>query len=372
MLTALLICTAGVLGAVRSPAQETPEPAAYVLMEASTCTVLDSLNADTRMNCGYLSKLMSLLLIAEDIETGKYRLDTLLTASQSVYGTQGSVIWLEPGDTLSVEELLRAVIIGNANDALTVLAEASERTVDGFVLRMNSEAFDLGLRDTAFFSPYGYPDEREYTTARDLAVICARLSRYETLRPYFRTWRDFVKEGQVELVSENTLSRTYDRHIGFKAAHSDLSGYCIAEGGINDSGTVYVAVVLGAQDADISLSKAKALVNSGFSGYRVTAAVFPDEMMRPIDVRGGVESAVGLAAARQSMIVLPKGTGGLRTTAVIPQYLTAPVRKGQKVGTAAFYDGKTLVCETDLVAQADVEKLTFWHTWCTLLNKLIE
>ncbi|MBQ9898099.1 MAG: D-alanyl-D-alanine carboxypeptidase [Ruminococcus sp.] len=358
--------------AVKAPPKQQPEPRAYVLMEAQTCTVLDSLNADERLNCGYLSKLMSLLLIAEDIAAGKYTLDTQLTASQSVSGTKGSVVWLEPGDAMSVEELLKSVIIGNANDALTVIAEASERSVEGFVMRMNAEAFDLGLRDTAFYSPYGYPDAREYTTARDLAVICAKLSQYNFLRPYFCTWRDFVKEGQVELVSENTLSRTYDRHIGFKAAHSDLSGYCTAESGTDSTGTVYNAVVLGAEDADISLSKAKTLVNSGFSGYKVTPAVFPEEAMRPLEVRGGEASAVELTVGEQSAIVLPRGTGELRTVAVIPQYIEAPVTAGQRLGTAAFYNGKTLVCETDITAKTSVPRLTYWYTFCKLMSKLIE
>ena len=192
---------------------------AYVLMEASTETVLMSKAPDKQLNCGYLSKLMSLLLIADDIETGKYLLSTELTASESVSGTKGAVVWLLPGDKLTVEELLKAVIIGNANDAMTVLAEASERSIENFVSRMNSEAFDLGLRNTAFYSPYGYYDEREHTTAADMAVICSRLSKYEFLRPYFKTWRDFIKGGATELVSENVLTRTYDKHIGFKASN---------------------------------------------------------------------------------------------------------------------------------------------------------
>ena len=134
---------------------------AYILVEAATGAVLAAKNADTPRNCGYLSKLMTLLLIAEDIETGKFRLDTELTASETVRGTKGAVIWLEPSDRLTVEELLKSVIIGNANDATTVLAEASERSIEGFVSRMNSEAFDMGLRNTAFYSPYGYYDERD-------------------------------------------------------------------------------------------------------------------------------------------------------------------------------------------------------------------
>ena len=344
---------------------------AYVLTEASTGTVLDGKNADMRLNCGYLSKLMSLLLIAEDIETGKYGLDTELTVSESVRGTKGAVIWLEPNDSISVGELLKSVIIGNANDAMTVLAEASERSIEDFVSRMNSEAFDMGLRDTVFFSPYGYSDEREYSTAHDIAEICRMLSRFEFLRPYFCTWRDFVRGGKTELVNENVLSRTYERHIGFKACHSDDSGFCIAEGGVNPSGTRCIAVVLGASDAEASFSAAKKLINHGFSDYKVTATMFQDEMLMPIKVRGGEESAVQIRLKNQSRIVVPRAVKELGTVTVLPEYLSAPVKKEQRIGMAAFYSGKELVCEADIVATEDVERLSFKYIFGEIAVKLL-
>lgn len=331
---------------------------AYVLAEAVTGTVLEEKNADQKRNVGYLSKLMTLLLIAEDIETGKYLMSTELTASSSVTGTKGAVVWLEAGDTMTVEELIKSVIIGNANDAVTVLAEKSEQTIEKFVRRMNTEAFDMGLRNTAFYSPYGYYDEREYSTAADIAAICSQLSRFEFLRPYFKTWRDFVKSGQTELVSENRLALNYERHIGFKACHSDESGFCIAEGAVNESGTCYISVILGASDEDSSLKGAKMLTNKGFNDYKVTATMFPDEMLMPIKVRNGEDSAVEVHLRRQSSLVIPRGVNELSTVVVIPEYLTAPLEKGQRIGTAAFYSDKNLVCEIEIVTSEKVEKLT--------------
>lgn len=345
---------------------------AYILIEAETGTVLDAYNADKKMNAGYLAKLMALLLIAEDIETGKYSLDTELSAPQSVYGTKGAVIWLEPGDKLTVDELLKGVIIGNANDALTVLAERSEGSLEAFTARMNSEAFDLGLRDTAFYSPHGYYDEREFTTAHDMAIICAELAEYDFLEPYFKTWRDFIKEGQTELVSENTLTRTYDRHIGFKASHSEESGYCIAEGGRAEDGTTYIAVVLGAPDEETSFSEAKRLVKKGFSEYKVTVPGFLDELLRPVRVKNGVDSAVEVRLKSQSSVVIPKGASELSNVIVMPLYIEAPVEKGDKIGTAAFYNGETLVYETDIVTENEVKKLSFGFIFEELLLNLIE
>lgn len=355
-----------------SSADSFDEVKSYILIESTTGTVIEEKNSSQQLNAGYLSKLMALLLVAEDIETGKYLLSTELTASQSVTEAKGAVVWLEPGDKMTVEELIKSVIIGNANDALTVLAEKSEQTVEKFVMRMNGEVFDLGLRDTAFYSPYGYYDEREYTTANDIAVICSKLVKYEFMRPYFKTWRDFVKSGQTELVNENTLARTYDRHIGFKACHSEESGYCIAEAGINDSGMCYIAVILGAESDDVSMSCAKKLINKGFSDYKVTATMFPDEMLMPIRVRNGEDSAVEIHLKNQSNLVVPRAVNELSTVVVIPEYLTAPLKKGQKIGTAGFYSEKNLVCEIDIVTDSDVNKLTFGFilkkTLCNLLK----
>ena len=363
LINALLPCTA---------ANAEESDSAYILIEAGTGTVLEEHNSDVHMNAGYLSKLMSLLLIAEDIETGKYSLEAELTAPQSVYGTKGSVIWLEPGDKLTVDELLKGAVIGNANDAITTFAERSEGSLEAFTARMNSRAFDLGLRNTAFYSPHGYYDEREYTTAHDIAVICSELARFDFMEPYFKTWRDFIKEGQTELVSENTLARNYDQHIGFKAAHSEQSGYCIAEGGESEDGTSYIAVVLGAPDEDTSFSTAKQLVKKGFSDYRVTVPGFLDELLRPVRVKDGIDSAVEVGLRSQSTIVIPRGVSELSNVIVMPEYVSAPVEKGQKIGTAAFHNGDTLVYETDIITQSDVEKLSYGYIFKRMLLNLIE
>lgn len=344
---------------------------AHILIEARTGAVLDEYNPDLQLNAGYMTKLMALLLIAEDIENGRYTTSTVMTASQAVAGTDGAVVWIEPGENITADELLKAVIIGNANDAMTVLAEYSEQSVEAFVMRMNSEAFDLGMRDSAFYSPYGYYDEREHTTAHDLAIVCAKLSEYDALKPYFQTWRDFVRDGKAELVNENTLSRTYEPHIGFKASHSEKSGYCIAEGGQNNEGT-YISVVLGAENEDISLKKAKELINRGFTGFHITATMFPDEMLMPVKVKNGVELAVEIQLEQQSNLVVPKNLNELDTVVVIPDFLTAPLKKGQAIGSAGFYSGDTLVCETDIIVKNDVEALSFAYSFRKILSDIIK
>ena len=331
----------------------------YVLMEVSTGTVLEEYCPDVPVNIGHLTKLMTLILVAEDLETGKISPDTVLTASQSVSGTKGAVIWLEPGEQITVDELLRGVIIGNANDAALVLAEGCEQSIENFVSRMNSEAFDLGLRSTAFHSPCGYDSDGNTSTAREIAIICRKLASYDNVSKYFKIWRDFVRQGRTELVSENSLTRTYKRHAGFKVCHGEESGYCAAECGISGSGTAFISVVLGAQDGESAEKSAKTLIEHAHSAYRVTPVMFPDEMMKPIPVRSGTESAVLLRIKGQQTAVLPRNSGEPAAVVVLPDYLCAPLRKGQPVGTVAFYDGKNLVCETAIVTAEKVDRLSF-------------
>lgn len=343
----------------------------YVLMETTTRTVISENKSDMQVNAGYMAKLMSLLVIADSIETGKIRLDDELTASASVTGTKGSVIWLQQGDKLTADELLKSVIIGNANDALTVLAEKSCRSLDEFVSQMNSMAFDLGLRNSAFTNPYGYYSEKDYTTAHDIAVISAELSGYDFLLPYFQTWRDFVKNGQTELVSENTLARKFEGHIGFKACHSEQSGYCIAEGALREDSS-YIAVILKAPDEDTSFSTAKSLINRGFREFKVTVPAFLDELLIPMKVKSGQENAVEIMLKSQNCVVVPKASSEITNRIVIPEYITAPVKKGQKIGTMAFYNGDTLVFETDIITKNEVKKSSLLFTVKKSLSNLLK
>lgn len=371
VITAFMLCIV-LIPPFNSFAEDEKNLSSYVLMEAETHYVADEYNSDKRLNCGYLSKLMTLLLIAEDIDSGKYSLNDTITASASVNGTKGAVIWLQKGDCISVEELLKSIIIGNANDAVTVLAEHSETTVENFVMRMNAESFDLGLRNTAFCTPYGYYDEREYSSAYDMAVICCELSKYEFLRPYFKTRHDFVKSGLAELVSENPLITKYGRHIGFKVCHSENSGNCIAEGGRDENGTVYIAVVFGADDMDTATETAVGLLKDGFRNFRKISTMFPDEMLHPVKVIKGMSSASEIIIENQSELIVPYGSAEISTVVVIPEYITAPVKKGQRIGTAVFYNGDKAVYESPIITADSVRRISINQTVIKMMLNMLQ
>ena len=213
-----------------SAAEELEIPAAaYALLEAETGTVLLESHGSDRLPCGAMAKLMTALLAAEQLEQGAWTTDTVLTATDAVTGTKGAVIWLTAGEEMTVGDLLKGLIVGNANDAAVVLAAAAAGDTKQFVMDMNARAFDLGMRDTWFTSPQGNTDT-SYTTAADLGRLCCALAKKTALQPYFRTWRDFLRGEATELVNENTFSRTDETSIGFKACHSEAEGWSIAAG----------------------------------------------------------------------------------------------------------------------------------------------
>lgn len=353
-------------------AAEEPEipAAAYALLEAETGTVLLESRGSDRLPCGAMAKLMTALLAAEQLEQGVWTTDTVLTATDAVTGTKGAVIWLTAGEEMTVGDLLKGLIVGNANDAAVVLAAAAAGDTKQFVMDMNARAFDLGMRDTWFTSPQGDTDT-SYTTAADLGRLCCALAKKAALQPYFRTWRDFLRGEATELVNENTFSRTDETSIGFKACHSEAEGWSIAAGA-RRNGMQCVAVVLGCGDTDSRFTLAKQLLRKGFAGWKVVQPQLSGEFLYPVQVRGGVERAVLAESGPLKGLVVPRSCTELETVMVLPRFVQAPVRKGQKLGHAAFYQGDTLLYETDVAAADAVPVRDFWDALYQITVKMLK
>lgn len=340
-----------------------------VLAEASTGTIICSENSDLKMPQGSLCKLMTVLLAAEEIAEGKLLLDETLTASANANSQQGAVIWLMQGEVISVDELLKAVIIGNANDATMVLAEHIGGDEEGFVDMMNARAFELGMRNTVYKSCTGHEDNGQYSTAEDTVRLATELLKHDFLRKYFTTWIDNVRNEQTELVNENKLVRTYEGITGMKAGRSAQSGFSLVLTAERD-GNGFISVVMGCEDKDGRFNIAKSLMATGFSTYKVTTPSFEDEFLRPIDVHGGKQKSVMLKAEALTELVVRKSGGELSTAVLIPDYIEAPVKKGQVVGRVGFYSGDTLLYETNLVACEKIEKNDFSNSMRKIMDIL--
>lgn len=372
LLTAVLLASFFCNAVFAEQQQESNYPVSTVLVEVSTGTVIKGENSDLRMPQGTLCKLMTVLLTAEEIADGRLAFDTVLTASVNANAQRGAVIWLMQGESITVDELLKAVIIGNANDAAVVLAEHIGGTEEEFVGMMNARAFELGMRDTVYKSCTGSADaDGQYSTAGDTGKLAAELLEHDFLKKYFTTWIDNVRSGQTELVNENRLVRTYEGVTGMKAGRSEQSGFSLvltAERGE----VAFISVVLGCDDKDERFGIAKSLMSDGFSSYKVTAPAFSDEFLKPVTVRGGKADAVMIKALKLEELVVPKSCSELSTAVLLPDYIEAPVKKGQIVGRVGFYNGDTLLFETDLVAAEKVEKSDFASSMRRILYIIYE
>ena len=337
--------------------QNSFQESALLLIEANTGCVLSQEYAEQKRPVGSLAKLMTAYLTAKAIENGNFTLDSILTAGESVSGMSGAVIWLKPGDTITVRELLSALIVGNANDAAAVLADRISGSAEKFVMDMNAMAFDLGMRATHFTSPQGFDDSMAYSTAQDMGMLACAVLRCDVLSECLTTWRTFIRNDTVELVNENSLTRTWDNCRGLKAARSPASGNSLIAAAQQDD-MICVAVVLGCPDEDERFTLAKKLLNAGFQRYQITIPGFSEEFLQPLRIKGGTESAVLLELSGLPALAVPSGAQ-LQAVMILPEYVQAPVRKNQKLGTVYFYHEETLLCECALSASEEVPKMTF-------------
>ncbi len=339
------------------PTHAEEQEAALLLMEANTGCILSEDHAEETRPVGSLAKLMTAYLTAKAIEEQKFTLDTVMTAGESVSNMSGAVIWLKFGDLITVRELLLALIAGNANDAAAVLADKISGNAENFVMDMNAAAFDLGMRSTRFTSPQGFDDEQAYSTAHDIGLLCCAILQYDFLKECLTTWRTFILNNTVELVNENTLCRTWENCRGLKASHSPECGYCLAAAAEQD-GMLCIAIVLNCSDEDSRFTLAKKLLNAGFQRYQLTIPGFAEEFLRPLKIKGGTESAVLLELDILPALAVPAGSQ-LQAVMVLPDYIQAPVKRHQQVGTVYFYQEKTLLCSCALLTAEEIPIMTF-------------
>lgn len=343
-----------------------------VMIESAGGVIISEQNAETPVPVGTMAKLMTVLLTAEHIEAGKLSLDSRLKTSAYANSMQGAQIWLMPGEEITVDELLKAVIIGNANDASVVLAEKIAGSEEEFAELMNVRAKELGMENTYFTNCNGYyDDDKQMSTAHDMARLCAELSKYDFLRGYFTCWRDFVRGGETELVNSNEAVKDYKGLIGFKAGFSENAGYCAALGAERD-GVTYISVILGCDDKDKSLADAKSLLSMGFSQYTVFTPERPKDVPAEIAVRGGMTKTVPVESGSIRSVVLPNGAAGSVTSKVVmTDYVYAPVEKGRKVGEIQFLRNDKMIFAVDICTADSVEKMDIRKALCIILKKLL-
>ena len=340
-----------------------------VLMEASTGQVLFEKDPHAVRSCASITKVMTLCLVFEAIDSGRLSLDQTLTASAHAASMGGSDIWLEEGEAMSVDDLLKATVIMSANDAAVVLAEAVSGSEDAFVERMNQKAQELGMNDTVFKNCNGLDEEGHVTSAYDVALMSRELIRHEKIFDYTLTWMDSVRGGETQLVNTNKLIRSYQGITGLKTGTTGQAGSCITATAERE-GLSLIAVVLGADSTDHRFQDAAALLDYGFGGWRVTEPEAP--VLDPVPVARGMAPTVEVQAGESPSILLEADETGQVETEIVLQELAAPVQAGEVVGQIHYQvNGKT-VAQVDITAVSGVEAVTFSGALGRLLQALFQ
>ena len=343
-----------------------------VLMEPNTGMVLYESNSDEKLPPASITKIMSLLLVMEAIDRGDITLETVVTASEHACSMGGSQIWLEPGETMTVNDLLKAAVIASANDACVALGETVAGSEEGFVALMNERANELGMTNTRFVNCTGLDAEGHLTTAYDVAVMSSALIKHDLIKDYSTVWMDTLRDGKSELVNTNKLVRFYEGTTGLKTGTTSTAKYCLSATA-ERNGLELVAVVMAGDSSNDRFGGAKKLLDYGFANYNYSSIDAGLEENTELDVIKGTEKTVGIKPQSTLNILLPKtASGKVERKTVLNENITAPVKKGDVLGTVTVtLDGEQLG-EIPLVAEEDVPKLTLGVTLGWILKGLFQ
>lgn len=331
---------------------------------------LFSVNGDEALQPASVTKVMTLLLAMEALERGEVMLDTMVTGSEYACSMGGTQVWLEPGEQLSFDEMLKAVAVGSANDCAVAIAEHLAGSEVAFVERMNARAAELGCTGTLFINANGLDGmgEKTMTTARDIARISCELLRHPKILDYTGIWMDSIRGGKFSLANTNKMLKSYPGLTGLKTGYTSEAGYCISASAERD-GLSLIAVVMAAPTKENRMADATALLNYGFANF--TAYTPPQDALAPVPVALGKADSVQPVLQDESSFVIEKTQAGeLETQIELPESLTAPVEAGQEIGSLTVTSGGQTVLRVPLAAAETVEAVTPPDLFRTLLGSL--
>ena len=342
-----------------------------VLIESQTGKILYEKNAHEQRPCASVTKVMTLLLVFEAIDSGKLSLDTIITTSEHAASMGGSDIWLEPNETMSADDMIKATVVASANDAAVALAEQISGSEEAFVNQMNEKAKQLKMNDTVFKNCNGLDEDGHVTSAYDVAVMSRELTKHEKIFDYTSVWIDYLRGGKTQLVNTNKLLKTYKGITGLKTGTTDKAGCCISATATRD-GMSLIGVVLGCDNGKQRFADAASLLDYGFANYSVKELSAPEDMPLSIDVENGMEDELDLNCDVNSGFVTGKATADEITSTVdLPESVEAPVKKGQVIGRLSFKSGDQKR-DFDITADSDIEEITFGSVFKEALNSLLE
>ena len=337
------------------------ESRACLLMEKSTGEVLYAVNEHEQLEPASVTKIMTVLLVMEAIDSGALRYDDMVTASAYACSMGGSQIWLKENEQMTVEDMLKAVCVVSANDCSVALAEHLAGSADAFVARMNQRAGELGMNDTNFLNPTGLPSQGHVTSAHDIALMSRELIlNHPDIRRFTTIWMDTLRDGASALNNTNKLIRFYQGATGLKTGSTDSALYCLSATAERD-GMELIAVVMKAPTSTQRFESAKTLLNYGFAAYALGEAQ-PPAALEPIPVHLGELSCVTPKLGGNTMILAAKEkVNSMEVQIALEESLEAPVEAGQEVGRMTVTSGGETLASIPLVAEQSCARLNYWQ-----------
>ena len=347
-----------------------PNAKSAVLIDADTGTVLFEKNKSERLPPASITKIMTMLLIMEALDAGKIRLDEKVRTSEYAASMGGSQIFLEPGEEMTVEEMLKGIALASANDASVAMAERIAGTEQAFVQMMNKRAKELGMNDTNFVNSNGLPAENHYTTAADIAIMSRELMKHEEVTKYTGLYQDYLRkdtERPFWLVNTNKLVRFYSGADGLKTGYTSEAKFCLSATAKRD-GLRVIAVVLGAPDSKSRNSDVSALFDYAFSQYQSHKLIADGDPIGTVRVEKGDKEIIELKADHPYSVLLKKGEklDAVRYELKYDEPLKAPIAVGQRIGKIVVLSGDAVLKEYDIESPVAVAEANWW----TLLKRM--
>jgi D-alanyl-D-alanine carboxypeptidase (penicillin-binding protein 5/6) len=327
-----------------------------LLMESTTGKILFEKNPDKPLPPASVTKIMTMLLVMEKIDQGKASFSDMVVTSERAMKMGGSQIWLEVGEEMSLEELMKSIAIVSANDSSVAVAEHIAGSEEAFVDMMNKRGQELGMTGTNFVNASGLPDPNHYSTARDIALMSRALLRYPKVHEWFTTWIDYVRDGKNILVNTNRLIKSYEGVDGLKTGFTEDAGFCLEATAKKDSLRL-ISVVLKVSDSTTRFKEASALLDFGFRHFTGVELAREGQVVDVVEVTRGVVDRVDAICLDPLVAVVPRGEeDNVRSEIALAKKVDAPVVKGQKIGEMyALAEDGSIIGRIALVASEDVK-----------------
>ena len=340
------------------------------LCEASTGKVLYASGEFKAASPASVTKVMTLLLVCEALEEGKFSLSDTVRVSAKAASMGGSQVFLEEGERITVEDLIKSTVIASGNDSSVALAELTAGSEAAFVNMMNEKAAKLGLKNTHFENTTGLDDttENHYSCSKDIAIMSRELIKHDVILKYSGKWQDTIRNGEFTLTNTNRLVRYYDGCNGLKTGSTDKAGYCVSTTAKRGNMQL-IAVVMGAETRDERNNAARALLDYGFSSFSIQS--FPREFLESAEVLSGKSDTVSLYRDEVTFIIPRSSINDVETEFDIPEVLNAPLSEGDVVGKVIYKVGDEQLFKADIRAGESVERIGFFDIFIEIIKKMI-